>query len=440
MFRKPFARILVAAGLLALLILSLASPVLAFDGRDGEDVVVASDEIINDDLYVAGETIRIDGTIKGDLVAFARSITINGTVQGDLIAAGQEIIINGQVNDDARIAGAVLYLGENGDVGSDIIGAGASLEARQGSNIGQDVIFAGGQALLSGQVARNASISTGGLELRGTIGGDLKADVGDSDEDYSGGMGAFMQDISVPVPNVRSGLTIDPEARIGGSLEYTTTKELDIPADVVAGPTTYVEPKPDEEEAPKPPTMVESLIASGWDVVRTIATLILVGLLLLWLFPSFVKSATERIKSAPLPSLGWGVVHIAGFFFALLVVLIAMLVGAITFEIIKLDGLSGAIVSLGLLAIFALIVGFLLAVWFVAQIVVSTLVGQVILGRIQPELAEHKYWPLIVGVLVYAVLVAIPVVGTLVWWCVVLLGLGALWYFGQELLAKKPVM
>jgi hypothetical protein len=438
MLSKSFIRIMGTAALLVILALSIASPALAFDGRGGDTVTIPADEVVDDDLYVAGETVVINGTIKGDLIAFAQTITINGTVEGDLIAAGQAIIINGNVQDDARIAGAALFVGETATIGSDLIGAGASLETRKGSTIGQDVVFVGGQVLLAGDIARNADISTGGLELRGTVGGNLKADVGDSDE-ASPGTYMFMPDTGVSIPNVKSGLTIDPAAKIGGDLEYTSAKQLTIPEGVVAGKIVYMEPKVDEDEdAPKPVTTAELVMNTGLDIIRTIATLLLFGLLLIWLFPTFIKNAVERVKTAPLPSLGWGVIAYAAFFFALLVLIITMIIGAIIFGVLTLGTVSGTIVVLGLLAIFALILGFVLVTSFVAQILISMLGGQLILARIKPELADNKYLPLVIGVLIYAILVAIPIFGSLVWWVVVLLGLGALWYLGYERLGKKP--
>ncbi len=439
MLRKSLPRILVSIVLFTVLVFSIASPALAFDGRSGDTITIRADEVVNDDLYVTGETVVINGTVKGDVIAFARTITINGAIEGDLIAAGQAIIINGVVQDDARIAGAALFIGEKAKIGSDIVSAGASLEARKGSSIGQDLVFAGGQTLLAGDISRNVTVAAGSLTLQGTTGGDVKADVGNGDEDYSGGPGTFMPDTGVTIPSVQPGLTIDPAAKIGGTLEYTSAKQLSIPGGVVAGKVTHSEPKIDED-IPKPLTMAEELVNRGLDVIRTIATLILFGLLLLWLFPAFIKTTTERVKTAPLPSLGWGVIHIAAFFFALLVLFIVMLVGGIAFGILTLPGISGAIIFLSLLSMFALTLSFLLAVWFVAQIIVSILGGQLILAVIKPDLAENKYLPLVIGVFIYAILAAIPILGSLVWWIVVFLGLGALWYFGQELLAKKPAL
>ncbi len=60
--------------------------------------------------------------------------------------------------------------------------------------------------------------------------------------------------------------------------------------------------------------------------------------------------------------------------------------------------------------------------------------GKLILSRIKPEWAEHKIWPLILGVVIFAILVAIPIFGGLVNAIVILLGLGALWLYGRDLL------
>jgi hypothetical protein len=84
-----------------------------------------------------------------------------------------------------------------------------------------------------------------------------------------------------------------------------------------------------------------------------------------------------------------------------------------------------------------LTLGFILAVSFVTKVIVSLLGGQLILGRLKPELTEHKVWPLLLGVVIFAILAALPFVGWLVTLIVVLLGLGALWRFGREHFPQK---
>jgi hypothetical protein len=112
-------------------------------------------------------------------------------------------------------------------------------------------------------------------------------------------------------------------------------------------------------------------------------------------------------------------------------------IGALIFGALTLSGLSVTVAFLGLLGIFVLVFGFTLAMAYVAQIIVSVLGGKLILEKVKPEWAEHKVWPLVLGVVLFALLTSIPVLGALVGLVVVLMGLGALWIFGRELF-KKP--
>src|SRR5215207_693378 len=94
---KQASKLFFVFSLLAFLLLTFTRPASAFDGRSGENIVIASDEVIDDDLYVTARTFVLDGTVNGDLIAAGQTITINGTVEGDLMAAGQTIVVNGSV-------------------------------------------------------------------------------------------------------------------------------------------------------------------------------------------------------------------------------------------------------------------------------------------------------------------------------------------------------
>ena len=426
-------KILTLFVLLACLSLSLASPARAFDGRDGDRVVIAADEVVKDDLYVSSREFILDGTVDGDVVAVGQIITINGTVNGDLTGAAQTVVINGTVTDDVRVAGSVLFLGENAAVGGDIIAAGYSLEARPGSTVGQDVVFAGGQTRLSASITRNLRVATGGLELRGEVGGDVRAEVGEPGRAPMGPTpGMFMPPSSVPIPVVQPGLTIDPGAKIHGDLEYTSSSALNFPAGVIAGTVTRMEPVVNPDAAPVKPTPAQSSMKWALDLLRRMVTLILLGLFVLWLFPRFLKAVTDKLGTGPARSLGWGVIAYAGFFVALMSIGLVTVVGGVIFGFLTLRGLSSAIVWVGLLALFGLIVLFALATAFLAKIVVGMYGGKWIIGRLNPALAANDIWPLVIGTAIVALLVALPFVGWLVNLLVVFLGLGALWLIGRE--------
>jgi len=424
--------------LAAMLSMTFVSPALAFDGRGGDTVVIESNEVINDDLYVTAEEFTLEGTVKGDLIVFANYIRINGTVEGDLIAAGNTIVINGSVKDDVRIAGAALQFGEAAVIGSDAIGASASLEAKNGSDVGGDLVYAGAQALLAGSVGDDVQVAAGGLEIQGLVGGDVLAELGEGQKEGSPSPAMYTGDTQISIPSVASGLTIGSQAKIGGNLTYTQTVDSDIPAESVTGKITRNEPVMDEF-APASPTTGELVTTWVLNLLRSIATLAIFGLLLAWLAPAFLKGLAEKLQAQPGPSFGWGIVAYAAFFFALLVIVVTMVVAGIIFGVISLGGVTATIIFIGILAIFALILGFALFTGFGAQILTAWMGGKWILGRFNPALAEHKFWPMLLGVALVGLLVNLPGVGWLFAMLIMFFGLGALWLWGRERMSKPMV-
>lgn len=428
---KLINKLIAGLSIFALLALTITTSALAFDGRAGDHVVIEADEVIADDLYVSATTFTLNGTVQGDLVVAGETIVINGTVEGDLIAAGQNIVINGTVADDVRIAGAALQLGEKGVIGDDVLGASASMEAKKGSQVDGDFVYAGAQALLAGQVNGDAMFGAGSVELRGSIQGDVTAEVGDP-EDAGAPPTTYMWQSGISVPSVQPGFTIAEDASIGGDLTYMQTRDLDLPSAVVAGEITRNEPVMDVDDHEAQPTPAQAAMNWSLDLMRSIVTLTGFGLLFGWLAPKFTQQAMIKLQNAPAASLGWGLVSYAAFFFALLVILMAMGFGTIVFGALTLGGISGTIFWAGFLAIFALTVGFVITTAFLTKVLVAWLGGKWLINRVRPELSEHKVWPLLIGVVLLALLVALPFVGWIFGLLSMFLGLGALWLWGRE--------
>jgi cytoskeletal protein CcmA (bactofilin family) len=443
-YTRKFLSVFVLAALLAL---TFSTPVYAFDGRGGDKVVIAAGEVVNDDLYVGAQEFVLDGTVNGDLIVFGQTVTINGKVDGDLMTAAQTVAVNGEVTGSIRMAGSILFVGEKASIGGDIVGAGYSFEGKQGSTIGQDLVFAGGQILLAGDVARNVQVATGGFDLRGNVGGNVNAEVGDADQGNAGPPPTlFMPHSTIAAPNVRPGLTVDSSATVAGNLKYTQSKDVTIPAAVVSGKVTRTEPTKNTA-ASREETVEQKITKWGLNFVRASITLILIGLLLLWLFPFFVRGLSDQLQAKPLPSLGWGAVAWAAFLFALLVIIAVMILGGLLFGVLTLGQLTGTVIWLGILALFGLIVGFVLVTTFVAKVVFGVVLGKWIFLQAHSPLAEHRYWPMIVGVLLTVVVTALlsfPLIpgflGWLVNFAIVLLGLGALWMLSRERMVKKAVV
>jgi cytoskeletal protein CcmA (bactofilin family) len=441
---KRVSKLFFVLSLLMFLSLTFTGSASAFDGRSGDHLVISSDEVINDDLYVTARTFVMDGTVNGDVIAVGQTIRINGKVDGDVIAVGQTVLVNGPVTGAIRTAGYALLLDEQSSTGGDLIAAGYSLETREGSEIGQDLLFAGSQILLAGGVARHAHVSASSFELRGAVEGSVSAGVGEADAGYVvPSPTRLIPPSPVSVPTVDPGLTVDKSASIKGDLWYTQSSKLAIPAGVVAGQVMRREPDTNTTAAPQ--EAGQRILNWSLTALRAIITLILIGLLLLWLFPWFMQSLSLKLQSAPWPSLGWGVAAILIFFLTLLLIIAGTIVGALLFGLLTLNGLAGTIVSVGLLSLVAIILGFVLVTSFIAKIVFGQALGKWLLTRANSPLAEHRFWPMILGVVITVLVIALftfPLIpsflGGLVNFAIILFGLGALLLWGRERIVHWP--
>jgi hypothetical protein len=345
------------------------------------------------------------------------------------------------VADDVRIAGAGLQLGSQAVIGDDLVAAGASLETKTASMISGELVAGAGQSVLAGQVTGDVLIGTGGLELNGSFGGNVTAYVGETDQNAPP-MGMYMSNSPITLPNVKPGLKISDQASINGSLMYTSTTELSIPSGIVRGKITRTEPKyenPSKGETFVSPPEQHPLVNWSLNLLRSFVTLMALGVLIVWLAPNLLSSLTENIREKFAPSLGWGLVAYAGFFFAILLVLVITIIGGSVFGFFTLGSLTATIIFVGLFLIFALVLGFVLMASFGAKIIVGTTLGKWIFGLAKSNLAENKYWSMILGVLFIALAVSIPFIGWLFGLVVLLLGLGAFWLWCREFLLRRPV-
>jgi hypothetical protein len=194
----------------------------------------------------------------------------------------------------------------------------------------------------------------------------------------------------------------------------------------VTGDETQIEPAPSPEEEQE-----EQVVPSSTNVwfirnLRNLLALLVLGLLMAWLTPGFLGKSATQLRSKPWHSLGLGLLSFAVIFFAVLIlgavtVLLTLILGLIT-----LGELVWVTIIAGILVISILVFVFIISVMYLSKLVASFLVGRLILERIKPEWAESRYWPMVLGVILFAILVSIPYVGWLIGTLAMLFGLGAL--------------
>ncbi len=422
------------------------------DGNVGADEVVNDDLILTEDivemagtvngnLLAFGSTVTISGTVNGDVIAGASTVNITGTVNGNVFAMGGEILVDGRVEDSLFFGGNSLTLGPKASVGSNLYAAGFSINLQSGSTVTRDIATAGYQVILAGEIGRDVRAGVGAFELTGKIGRNVIVDVGEPSEDDTGAAYTYMS--SMPFGHVSRiipvGLHISSEAVIGGKLEYTSAVEqtAGIQATPAGGVVYHYVPRENGSDRSDIKnihvidfgSMVMSYV---FGVIREFLTLVLLGALAVWLIPSLLARATGMLRAKPLPSLGWGLVVLIAGLIALVVASILILMLGLAIGVVTLFGLMSAVFGIGFSAIGLSGALFLAIAQYGSKLVVALLIGDLILRLVRKDYSASNFWPLLLGILLMVFVDALPILGTLVSFFVILFGLGAIWMIFRD--------
>jgi cytoskeletal protein CcmA (bactofilin family) len=372
MFRKIW-KLLLVVQIAVIFLLLPATQAAAADIRGYEDVIIASGDVVDDDLYLAGNRIVINGTVNGDVIAAGSTIIIDGTVNGDVIALASTVTIDGEITGSARVAGSDVSIG--GTIGEDLITAGSSIIIKEASGIGRDLIF-----------------GAGNIEMDSRISGDIKgiAEIVEITNIISG-------DADIEVKE----LTITSTANIKGNLTYVSSNEATIHSGaVIGGEISRHLPAHDKWDR----SWNFLPLINPWLKVLSFLAALLVGIIIILVIPEKSVQAAMAIRNKPLASLGWGA----------LILFLAPL--AILISILTIIG-----IPVGLLAIILYVI-----LIFVSQLVVGLFIGQWIVSKLNiKESRGSLIGALAIGLLLLTLLRLIPVVGWVVWLATTLFGIGA---------------
>jgi cytoskeletal protein CcmA (bactofilin family) len=364
--------------IVALLMILSAVSVLAFDARSGMAVTVASGEVVDDDLYVAAETIIIDGTVDGDLWAAGNTITVNGIVNGSVMAAGMIVNINGDIAHAVRAVAETINI--NGDVGGDVITGCGNVNIVSTARVGGDLLFGADIAGIDGLIEGNIKGTGSEVTISNGVNGNIELKV--------------------------ESLTISSTANIGGDLSYTSEEEADIQSGAqIAGGTTHTLPEV-KPEVKKDWTKVFPFVLFFGVLAKVLNFLmaLVTGVVIIFLVPKKLTSITDAIGTRPGPSAGWG---------AMILFLTPIAALIVCFTII---GIPVGLITLALYG----------TALYLAQIPVGLFIGRWIIGRFR--VVEGKaimVGALAVGLAILKLLSLIPYFSFFVGFVVVLFGLGA---------------
>lgn len=395
-----------------------------------EDGVIEEGEVINDDLFIANDTVEINGVINGDVFAGGSVVEVNGTVNGSLVTGAQTIQVNGIITGSVYSGSSTMTLGNEAEVGRNLYYGGFNLTTSDGSYIDRDLLVAGYQALLSGEVGRDVRAGVGALEINGIVGNDVFAEVGGTDGNQQPMYFTGPPGVETFVP---SGIRVSEEAVIGGMLTYRSSESQASAIDITppGGVVFEYDPRTSPEAEPEEVGRVgSSTMVAAWLVkrIRTFITLLLLGGLILWQLPGLLRKVSDKAEQEPLPSLGWGLVSILVVYLGAFLVIGLIIAGAIFLGVITLGELAKVILVIGFSSLGLVLAGFGLLVSYGSKIIVSYLVGKLLLKWLAPKYDGGMIWPLVIGLLLYTFLRAIPLgFGLLVGFVVTLVGIGAIW-------------
>jgi cytoskeletal protein CcmA (bactofilin family) len=364
-FRTLFQALALGGGLL---VLAVPSAAMAAEVRNGPSAVVAPDETVDDDLFATGQTVTVDGRVTGDVFATGQTVVVTGTVDGDLIAAAQQVVVDGTVNGNVRAAGAVVTV--NGQVARSVTGLAQQLNVSSSGRVGGSLIGAGETISAFGPVGRGITAGGGTLELAGPVGGKVLV--------WS------------------NNLSLAPNARIAGDLEYRSDHQAQIPNGTVAGTVKFDQVEQRQQQAP----LLNGLFDFG-GLVWLCGSAIL-GALAIMLAPRAAARAVELGRQQPLATFGLGLL-------ALFAVPVTAILIGVTLVGIPLALVVGALYWLALLL-----------AWPALGLVVGTEIARrVRRGEPMPVLGA-----LAVGLIVLHLVTHLPILGGLVAFLGLAFGLG----------------
>ena len=358
--------------------LAVSKPASAVEFRLGDETkeeVVPVGEVVDQTWVSSAREVRIEGTLHGDLIVFAERVVISGEVDGDLVAVARKVEISG------RVSGSVVSLAERVQVSGDVVGnlysAAEQTEIAESGRVLHDVVAGGDGVELSGVVGRDAITFGSWLEARGQIGRDLEARAERLEIMRSARIG---RDLRARYFEHAKDVVIDEGASIGG--EVTT-----------------------EQVVMDHPSLRDRFSTRHFYVITAvwIASAFLVGMVMFrfapWLFRAGLGTAGE-------------------FFRAMAYGFVALVAVPIGFAILACTIIGIPLALIGLFAFGTCA--------YLAKIVVGAILGMAICG--EPESSDWLGFglPLVVGLGIVMVTMAVPYIGGVVGFLTLLVGLGVI--------------
>jgi hypothetical protein len=326
--------------------------------------------VVVEDIYAAGGAVDVLATVESDVVVAGGRVTVGEQVSGDVMAAGGTVSVHARIGDDVRLAGGDITL--SGSVGDDAIVAGGNVTLTPDGSVNGRAWFSGGRIDVAGTVRKELKAAGGLIELSGQVNGDVEL--------------------------TGHKIIILDSAIIDGDLVYRSPQE----ADIASGAQIRGDVSHEPIERPIAP-FVAKLVGVG---ILFLLSLIVTGIAIFLIFPRFIGKAMNTIRAEPWKCLGLGLAMFAA---------TPVVIGVLFLTVI---GWLPAIVT-GALYLTLLLAGFLTGAFYIGDL------GWRMLKRNEISKAG-RLWSFVVALIALTLLGLVPLLGALLLFVLMLLGVGVL--------------
>jgi len=342
----------------------LTPPAYAVSFRSGDSVNIGKDEVISGSLYTAGTTVTVDGVVDGDVYCAGQHVVINGTVNGDIFCAGQSVTVRGDVSGNVRIVGQMVTI--EGLVDRNVTLLGQTTTISDASVINGEVALRAQASLIEGSIGREIYGGAENMTINGAVAGDVTVDVGT--------------------------LSIGRDAAIAGNVTYTSQNDISMQGDAIGG--TVVKKLP-PIEATNHRILPAKKISGGnvfvWGLLKSIVLYLLLGVLVLVLFPSMYKKHLDIVGHNIARTMGTG-------FLVCVIVPILLMICVITIIGIPVTILGAILFGLS---------------YIIGRLIVFLYVGKHIVKQFPKYKAQSQWVGLLVGIVASVFVLHIPFIGWL---------------------------
>ena len=357
----------IALSLSIIVVLLLFATQVSAETISGNNIVVKSDETLEQTSFLSGNNIRIDGDIKATAFVAGNHIEINGTIDGDLFVAAQSITINGKVEGSIFTASQNVTI--NNHVANNIYSTGAILDVNAQTD--GSVFLAGQNINLKDKAHINKDAFIGGANIYqdGKINGDLTS----------------------------SSTSLDVEGDINGDLNYRSeTKANGLNNANIAGDINWSEVKPKE-------TKPFFTLFKVFSVIFSILAALVIWLVIRLIRKTFWVNLATKIESKPLQTLGFGTLALILTPFIAVALMLTVIGIPLSFILLIVYGIS----------------------LYISKIIISVFFAFSLQKRYNWSFAKG-FWLFLLSLILLSILVAIPIVGWLIRFIIAIFGLGAI--------------